>query len=201
MQLVPLQLTYLGVNHLLHYGGTGVILYRLNQPAQESGVMVGGRFFRGYPKPKGARGEYSAFFPIPLEPGPTLQVDLVARPAAGQEVRQRVTLKLKPRKWRDDRITMSDAAIGQLISKFPVAHPQDPVKAFLEINRDLRRANHERVRQACARSHPQPLWTRRLPALPGQALGPLRRETDLRGAGQSRGSADSSGRRPGQPGT
>ena len=83
IDLVPLSLSFQAVSHLLHAGGTGCIAYRLNKPAKESGVLVGGRFYRGLPNPKGTQGEYVVLFPVPQEGPAAIQVELVARPAAG----------------------------------------------------------------------------------------------------------------------
>ena len=67
IDLVPVNLTYQGVSHLLHAGGTGVICYHLNKEVKESGVVVGGRFFQGFPNPKGAKGDYVVLFAVPQE--------------------------------------------------------------------------------------------------------------------------------------
>ncbi|MEW6388107.1 MAG: M23 family metallopeptidase [Thermodesulfobacteriota bacterium] len=159
IDFTPLTLAFISVNHLLRPGGTGVILYRLNKAAKESGVQVEGRLYQGYPNPQGAPGEYAAFFPIPQEAKGTAQVVVVARPMVGEELRQTVTIQLKPRKWREDRLNLSEDFMRRMAGSFPVSNPTDPLQAFLEINRDLRKANHEKVQQVCRESRPKPLWS------------------------------------------
>jgi murein DD-endopeptidase MepM/ murein hydrolase activator NlpD len=160
VDLVPLNLTFLSVNHLLRPGGTGLICYRLSKPVKESGVMVGGRLYQGFPNPKGSQGEYICLFPVPQEPAASAHLELVARPALGNEVKQKVPpLKLKPRKFRQDKMNLSEGFLRKVAAGFPVANPGDPLAAYLEVNRELRRANHERVSQICAQSSPQPLWS------------------------------------------
>ena len=56
IDLVPVSLAFQSVSHLLHAGGTGVIGYRLNKPAKESGVAGGEPVLSGFPNPKGAKG-------------------------------------------------------------------------------------------------------------------------------------------------
>ena len=114
IDLVPITVAFQSVSHLLHAGGTGVIGYRLNKPAKESGVLVGGQFYRGYPNPKGGQGEYVVLFPVPQEGPATTPVELVARPAAGQEVKQAVPLKVKPRKWRHDKLNLPDGFLRKV---------------------------------------------------------------------------------------
>ncbi len=159
VDLVPLNLAFLSVNHLLHAGGTGVIRYRINKAAKESGVVLDGRFFAGFPQPGGPQGEYVALFAIPRETPGTVIAEVVAKPGAGAPVVQRVTLKIKPRRWRHDKMNLSDNFLRKVAADFKTANPGDPLNAYLEVNREMRKANHERLRQVCSRSNPQPLWS------------------------------------------
>jgi len=160
LDLVPPKVTFLGVSHLLKPGGSGLILYRLNKTAKESGVAVGSRFYRGFPHPKGKADEYVVLFPVPQEAPGATAVELVARSAAGTaEARQRLALSFKPRKWRSDRLELSDHFLRQVAVSFPSGNPGDPLAAYLEVNRELRKENHEKVHQVCAQSQPQPLWS------------------------------------------
>jgi murein DD-endopeptidase MepM/ murein hydrolase activator NlpD len=98
-------------------------------------------------------------FPVPREATGSEQVELVARPPAGEEVRLLVPLKVKPRRWRQDRLNLSPEFLRKVAADFPGPNPGDPLAAFLEVNREMRRDNHERVRQVCAQTQPQPLWS------------------------------------------
>jgi murein DD-endopeptidase MepM/ murein hydrolase activator NlpD len=159
IDLVPLTVTFQRVNHLLHAGGTGQICYRVNKPPKESGVLMGNTLYRGYPNPKGGKDMYVCLFPVPQEGPGTVPVDLVARPALGNEVRQKVVLKFKPKKWRQDKMELSEDFLRKVAATFAVANPGDPLAAYLQVNRELRQKNHEKVRQVCAQSQSKPLWT------------------------------------------
>lgn len=158
IDLVPLNLAFLSVNHLLHSGGAGVIRYRLNKPVKESGVIIDGRFFRGFPQPGGPQGEYVALFALPLDSSGTVEAAVVAKPGAGPPVQQKVALKVKPRRWRQDKMNLSDNFLNQVAATFQVARATDPLSAYLEVNREMRKANHQRLRQLCSQTRPQPLW-------------------------------------------
>jgi hypothetical protein len=158
IDLVPIAMTYQGVSHLLHAGGTGVICYRLNKDVKESGVVVGGRLYQGFPNPKGAKGDYTVLFPVPQEGPPGFRVDLVARPPLGTEVKQVVTLNAKPRRWKHDSINLTDGFLRKVATSFPGANPHDLMGAYLEVNRNMRKQNHEKFQQVCSHSAPQPLW-------------------------------------------
>jgi murein DD-endopeptidase MepM/ murein hydrolase activator NlpD len=159
IDLVPLTLGFKAVSHLLHAGGTGAMCYRLNKEVKESGVLVGNRFYQGYPNPKGTKGEYVVLFPVPQEGAADFRVELVARPPQGTEVKQVVSLHAKPRKWRHDNINLSDGYLRQVAARFPVANPNDLMGAYLEVNRNLRRHNHEKFQMISSNSNPQPLWS------------------------------------------
>ena len=159
IDLVPVSLAFQATSHLLRAGGTGTICYRLNKEVKESGVLVGNRFYRGFPNPKGTKGEYVVLFPVPQEGPAAFRVELVARPSLGSEIKQVVSLHAKPRRWRHDSINLSDGFLRKVATSFPVANPNDLLGAYLDVNRNLRRANHEMFQKVSSQSNPQPLWS------------------------------------------
>jgi murein DD-endopeptidase MepM/ murein hydrolase activator NlpD len=159
IDLVPVNLTFQAASHLLHAGGTGTICYRLNKEVKESGVVVGNRFYQGFPNPKGTKGEYVVLFPVPQEGATAFRVDLVARPSLGNEVKQAVSLHAKPRRWRHDSINLNDGFLRKVATSLPVPNPNDLLGSYLEVNRNLRKVNHETFKKIAAKSAPQPLWS------------------------------------------
>jgi len=170
IDLVPATLTYQAVSRLLEAGGTGVICYRLNKEVKESGVVVGGRFYQGYPNPKGTKGDYVVLFPVPQEGPPIFRVELVARPSLGTEIKQVVALHARPHRWRHDNINLSDAFLRKVASSFPVANPGDLLGSFLNVNRNTRRQNSETFLRVCSHSSPQPLWSGAFQRFPGKRM-------------------------------
>jgi murein DD-endopeptidase MepM/ murein hydrolase activator NlpD len=159
IDLVPINLTFQAVSHLLYAGGAGVIDYHLNKEVKESGVLVGGRFYQGFPNPKGTKGDYVVLFPVPQEGPVDFQVELVARPSLGTEVKQTVSLKAKPRRWRHDTIKLSDGFLRKVAASFPVSNPSNLLAAYLEVNRDMRVKSSQIFSKTCSHSNPQPLWS------------------------------------------
>ena len=159
IDLVPVSLTFQAVSHLLHAGGTGTICYRLNKEVKESGVVVGNRFYQGFPNPKGTKGEYVVLFPVPQEGSAAFGVELLARPSLGNEIKQAVSLHAKPRKWRHDSLNLPDDFLRKVATSLPVSNPNDLLGSYLEVNRNLRKLNHELFKKISAQSAPQPLWS------------------------------------------
>jgi murein DD-endopeptidase MepM/ murein hydrolase activator NlpD len=171
IDLVPINLSFQAVSHLLHAGGTGVIAYRLNKEVKESGVKVGDRFYQGFPNPKGGKDNYVVLFPVPQEGSASFSVELLARPPLGNEVKQTVSLKSKPRKWRHDSINLTDGFLRQVeAKKLSGSNPNDLLGSYLEINRNLRKLNHETFQKVCSHSSPQPLWTGAFQRYYGKAM-------------------------------
>ncbi len=156
VDLVPVNLAFLDINHLLYYGGSGLILYHLNKETAASGVVVEGRLYRGFPVPGGAKGDHLVLFPIPREPTVPYQVELTARSKYGQEVRNRISLNLKPRQWRQDDMNLSENFMRQVAAGFSVEG--ELTESFLSVNREMRQANHDKVREICQESSPEQLW-------------------------------------------
>lgn len=159
VNLTPISVSFVAASHLMSPGGTALVVYRLNKTPKESGVRVGDRFFPGYPLPKGAQGEYGAFVALPLDAPAALQAEIVARAGVGNEAKQSISLRLSSKRWRHDNIKLSENFLSQVAAKFPEADQGELLKTFLEVNQKKRQANHEKVRQVCATSQPQPLWT------------------------------------------
>jgi hypothetical protein len=158
VSLVPLRVSFVAASHLIVDGGAALIVYQVNKPPKESGVKVENHLFRGYPVPKGPAGEYAAFVAIPMNAPASLPVEIVARGGVGNEVKQNIALHVYPKKWRHDKLNLSDGFLQQITAKFPESNQGDPLKTYLEINRKMRQANHDKIRQVCATTQPQPLW-------------------------------------------
>ena len=158
VSLTPISVSFGAVSHLMSQGGTGFIVYRVNKTPKESGIRLGDHFFPGYPL-KGAEGLYGAFFAIPVNAPASMTGEIIARAGAGNEAKQSVPLHFNPKRWRQDKMNLSEGFFQQVAAKFPEANQGDLLKTFLAVNQKMRQANHDRVRQVCATSQPQPLWT------------------------------------------
>ncbi|MFZ2087264.1 MAG: M23 family metallopeptidase, partial [Desulfobaccales bacterium] len=162
--------SFVSASHLLNPGGAGLVSYRVNKTPKESGVRINDLFFPGYPLSKGPEGQYGAFISIPLDASGSLQAEIIARAGTGNEAKQSISLRVNPKRWRHDKMKLSDNFVSQVNDKFPEMRQGDPLQTFLAINQKMRLANHERVRQACAVSQPQPLWTGAFQRFPGGTM-------------------------------
>ena len=162
LDLVPLEISFLGISHLLKAGGTGAVAYRVSKPQAVSGVMVGEKFFPGFPMPGKASGEQVALVALPRGASGTTKMELVARDQS-QEKRVPLPLKITPQRWRQDSLSISEGFVTQKVAELKAAGLNltpglDPLEAYLEINRKIREANHRKVQELCVKSRPERLW-------------------------------------------
>jgi len=170
VQLVPLSISLVSLSHLMRPGGTGFLVYRVNKTPKESGVQVRNRFYPGYPLPQSPEGHYGVFFAVPMDAAASLQMEIIARGGAGNEAKQSVSGRLTPRRWRHDKMNLSENFLREVTAKFPDAQQGDLLKTFLTVNQKIRQANHDKVRQTCAQSQPQPLWVGAFQRFPGKPM-------------------------------
>ncbi len=163
IDLTPLRLTLTSINDVLHQGGTGLVTYQVNKPTAKTGVLVNGVFFAGFPVKGQESGRYLAFFAVPYDLPQPLTLELTAEDLGGSDSRIKLFHRLKPRKWKTDTLTISDAFLQRKMAEFQEMNPElqrlsDPLAIFLQINQQERLKNDQAVQALCQQSHPEPLW-------------------------------------------
>ncbi len=182
IDLVPLRLSLRSINNHLNQGGTGLVIYQLNKPPAASGVVVNNRVFPGYTLP-GKDGFYLAFFAVPYNIPSPFTLELTARDQGGAVVRERVAYRLKPQRWRHDRLNLSSDFFSRKMPEFQELFPElrglsNPLEVFLRVNRDMRQADHKKIIDICKKSSSDRLWQGAFLRLPNSK--PMARFADQR---------------------
>jgi murein DD-endopeptidase MepM/ murein hydrolase activator NlpD len=157
----PPRLTLLTPRIYLNRGGSGLVIYRLSPDATRHGVVVGGRRFQGY-KPWAKRPDLALCyfaFADDLERGAKLTA--FAMDAAGNLTQHALPVRLRWRRFRHDKIDLSDRVVQVLAARFAAQAPpqrQGDLAVFLWVNEKLREENHRQIGEICARSAPEQLW-------------------------------------------
>lgn len=141
-------------------GGAEMAVYELSEPATRHGIEVGENFFPGFPHPNAPQA-FVVLYALPPGAGPDLRPAVVAVDRAGNERRVELTVSPIEVPIRSDEIALStgfmEKKIGELLE---TPDPQaDVVTNYLKINRDMRRANAEKIKEICQTSSPDRLWT------------------------------------------
>ena len=163
IDLTPLRLSFISGNEYLNQGGTGLVVYQVNKKVARSGILVEQRFFTGYPLPGDTTGKHLVFFAMPFEFPKPPTLELMAEDEGGQQAKVRLTYRLKSRRWRSDKIMLSEAFLTRKMPEFQEYSPElqglhQPLEVFLRINQQEREKNARMIQEICARSGPEPLW-------------------------------------------
>ncbi len=162
-RLVPPKVEILTTQHYVNQGGCDMIVYRVTPADTRGGVVVGGRFFPGQPMPGGQPGVQFALFAYPYDAPSGTPVKLRATDEAENEVLVGFWLKVFPKTFRSREIPLEDGflnkVVPEIVSHADLPDQDDLLKNFLQINRELRKANNEALGELTARSQPTFLWT------------------------------------------
>ncbi len=146
--------------HHLNQGGAGVVAFRASEPLRMSGVRVGEKWFRAYPA--GAENGWFALFAVPHDASAQIPIHLEAEDLAGNLAKTQFKYNLKPKRFRQDSIRLSEEFLERVLPYFAERDPAlkgEPQEMFLRVNRELRKANEQTIQEICKRSAPEPLWS------------------------------------------
>jgi murein DD-endopeptidase MepM/ murein hydrolase activator NlpD len=169
VRLEPPRVSVASMHHFVNHGGAEMVVYRASPAGVQSGVRVGDVTYRGYPlSGAGVNAEpalHAAFFALLYDQDLNTPISVVATDDAGNQATAPLDAKVFPKQFRRSRIEISPQFLQRVVPAilentptFTVQDPNDPVAAFLAINRDLRRANAETIASYGRKSAPQMLW-------------------------------------------
>jgi murein DD-endopeptidase MepM/ murein hydrolase activator NlpD len=161
--LYPPRLEVLSSQHYINQGGSECVVYKVSPNAEVSGVQAGPYFFPGFvvgTADPGLRFSLFAFaYNIPTDSA----LKVIARDAAGNEAVAGFWNKLFPKKFRSRDIQLEDGflqkVVPEIVSRTPNVRDQgDLLRTFLDINSNLRKANHQFIAELSKKSPPRFLW-------------------------------------------
>jgi murein DD-endopeptidase MepM/ murein hydrolase activator NlpD len=158
----PPRIDLLSTAHNVRKGGTGLVVFRLNEEPEHAGVEVGDMFFPAYPEEGGGEDVFVGYFAVPHDAGNSLKISLVARDGAGNEMRRIFPTRVLTARFPRDTIRISDRFLERKVPEFQSVDPSldpDYLKAYLTVNRKWREENHGRLREICSVSAPRRLWS------------------------------------------
>ncbi len=171
VRLAPPSLQIASSFHYVNQGGCEVVVYRVSDGAVRDGVQSGDRFFPSFPLPGNDPHQRFALFAVPYDMTDTSKVHLVAEDEVGNRAEASFIDKFTPRPITTDTIQLNDAYVNKVVPEImgqspEVADQGDPVKNYVEINRNLRKKNAATLTGLAHKSEPRFLWT--------QAFMPMR---------------------------
>jgi murein DD-endopeptidase MepM/ murein hydrolase activator NlpD len=171
VRLAPPSLQIASSFHYVNQGGCELVVYRVSDGAVRDGVQSGDWFFPSFPLPGNDPHQRFAFFAVPYDMTDASKVHLVAEDEVGNRAEASFIDKFTPRPITTDTIQLNDAYVNKVVPEImgqspEVADQGDPVKNYVEINRNLRKKNAATLTGLAHKSEPRFLWT--------QAFMPMR---------------------------
>jgi hypothetical protein len=158
--------------HYLNQGGSGLIVYRLDEPCPRHGVLVGDRFFPGYPAEKDQPLTMMAFFAVGYDQKPDTVIKAQAVDRAGNEAFAGFNYRIRPKRFRQDVLNISDRFIDQKMGPLLASAggtATEPEAVFLAVNRDMRQRNYETLTALAQHTTPAIAWEGVFARLPNAA--------------------------------
>ena len=154
----PPAVSVLSMQHNITQGGSGLVVFSVNEDLEKAEVRAGGMTFPAYKLPDG---RWAGMFAFPYSASKDDYTPLLAaRDAAGNETLRPIPFYAKARKFRQDTINISDGFLESKAPEFQQFFPgvTDKLELFLKVNDDLRKQNRNTLLELGRSSEPQPLW-------------------------------------------
>jgi len=163
----PPVIQVLSKQHNVSLGGSGVVVYRLSEPCAESGVVVDGKLFKGYPADKvvkrGDGSSFVSFMAIPHDAKEDIAIRLKAVDAAGNASETDFYHHVRSQVFKQDTIPITDAFLSRKLAEFDLilkgkGSGSSPLEKFLIINRELRTEDAQEIVDITSRTTEAMYW-------------------------------------------
>ena len=159
----PPQIIQPGEPDYFSQGGTGVIIYRVSKPVEETGIYYNGLFIRSYKTKTGQNIVYYTMLAVPLDAAKdNFRLRIYARDEAGNETTVVPAYFIQQRNFRSDSVSLSESFLKTRMPEFQSAYPhlqgKTPAEIFGFINSQLRADNDRQIQDICRRSSDKKLW-------------------------------------------
>lgn len=159
--------------HNISQGGSGLVIYRLSEPCQKSGVYVGGNFYPGHSGYFKDADISMALFALSYNQGPGTKIFVEATDFSGNNSRARFYHYLKKKRFKKDVVKIQDKFLELKMNEFDDQYPEDPntplIDKFIQVNRKLRKANHSQIEKLVEKTEKELYWTGAFFRLPKSA--------------------------------
>jgi murein DD-endopeptidase MepM/ murein hydrolase activator NlpD len=163
VRFAPPQVQVLSFPHYVNQGGSELVVFKVSPGTTESGIQVGDFFFPSWPVKESAPETRLCLFAYAWNVDPSTPARIVARDDAGNETISNFTYRVFPKKFRADKIQLTDDFMARVVppimSQTPDLRDQGSlIKNFLLVNGQLRQANSRELIAFSQKTAPRFLW-------------------------------------------
>lgn len=157
----PPQLTLRHNQRYVSQGGSGFVVYQLNEAVQRHGVQVQDHFFPGYPLVEGRPDLFIALFALAWDAPETGKSWVEAVDIAGNRNRIDLLMTIKKRHIVEDSINISETFLATKLPEFQEHYPEmsgTPAERFHFVNNEVRNRNNAQFTEITSKSGTRRLW-------------------------------------------
>jgi len=159
----PPQIFLLTATNNINPGGTCMILYKTSKPVTTTGVKVENHYFPGYLTTISDKPCVISYFSISPEANSgATSIKVTARDQGGNETAVNLPHLIRKKKFRSDKMVLSDSFLQQKMPEFQSHNPafqiKSPLETFVYVNSQMRADNDNALREICQKSHSRQLW-------------------------------------------
>jgi len=160
---IPPQINLLKTVNYINQGGTGFIAYQSSKKITDTGVYVNDYFTPGHTVLIDNKASYVIYFAVPLDAEKTrTKIMIFARDDAGNETNIAFPCVIKTKKFRHDKMSLSERFLQQKMPEFQAMIPslqgKTPLEVFTYINSQTRNENFTTIQNICKTFTPKALW-------------------------------------------
>lgn len=160
---VPPQINLLKNTNYLNQGGTGFVAYQSSKAIPSTGIYVNDLFIPAQTISLNNTVSYIAYFAVPIDADKTkTRIMIFARDEAGNETNIGLPCVIKEKKFRADKMNLSESFLQQKMPEFQAMVPslkgKTPLEVFVYINSQMRNENLQTIQKICQKSSPKELW-------------------------------------------
>lgn len=154
--------------HLLHGekylspGGTGIAIYKVNDPEARHGVEINGTMNPGFLVDSAREDTFISYFGLPYDAENIDNLKIVAIDKAGNSSVFPFTTIFKRAKQKKDVINVGDGFLNKKIPEFQQYYPEmqgEYIDKYLYANSTVRTQNNAKISELCRTPTPERLWS------------------------------------------
>lgn len=168
----PPEISVLSRTQNIAQGGSGLVIYKISEPCERSGVRVGDHFFPGKAGLYKNGNILAAFFALRYDQGEETSLFLEAEDRAGNISKAGFPHYIKRKQFKSDVINIPDSFLTRKLPEFDnylAGGSSDRVEKFLTINRKMRAENMKRFAEIVRKSDAAIHWKGAFERLPNSA--------------------------------
>ncbi len=168
----PPQITIIHSERYIIPGGSGIVIYRLNDPEAKHGTVINDQYFPGFLVGDGREDTNICYFALSYKAETVARSFVIAEDTAGNQAKVSFATVYKKKKFKTDRINVGDGFLNKKIPEFEQQYSDmqgNSVEKYLFVNNQVRQQNNSEISLLCKKPHPERLWKGSFKRMPGSS--------------------------------